>query len=145
MPLDLSGLSVLSVEDDADIQNLIAHYLTLAGIRCDCAKNGIEGVEKALGGNFDLILMDVQMPLLDGIASTRKLREAGCRVPIVSLTARVMREETQAVLDAGASACLTKPFSFDQLIGVIRLHCGRTKHGVLPRPVESPESAPWSL
>ncbi|MCB0419265.1 MAG: response regulator, partial [Bdellovibrionales bacterium] len=131
LPEDLRGLTVLSVEDDGDIQNLISHYLGLAGIKCECAKNGIEGVEKALRGDFDLILMDVQMPLLDGNESIRKLRQVGCNTPIVSLTARVMRGETQTVLDAGASACLAKPFTFDQLTGIIRQYCRR------PKPVPS--------
>ncbi|MEZ4749530.1 MAG: response regulator [Bdellovibrionota bacterium] len=145
LPDDLRGLSILSVEDDADIQNLIRHYLNLAGINCACAKNGIEGVEKALRGNFDLILMDVQMPLLDGNESIRKLRQVGCNTPIVSLTARVMRGETQTVLDSGASACLAKPFTFDQLVAIIRQHCRRRPHSASTARVERNDGEPRSL
>ena len=108
MPNSVSG-HVLVVEDSPDNQALIAKYLTRAGATVDVVDNGLMAVQKALTQEYDLILMDVQMPVMDGLTATKKLRSEGYRKPIVNLTANALKEDRDRCLDAGSDDYLTKP------------------------------------
>ena len=88
-----------------------------------------------LQDEFDLVLMDMQMPVLDGIAATRELRERGVETPIVALTANAMRVDRQQCLDAGCNGYLTKPFQTLQLLETIEDVFGTA------RPAAAPDSA----
>lgn len=113
---DLNSLKVLVVDDSMDNLALIRKVLVLAGARVDIASNGKEGIEKALHGNFDLILMDLQMPEMDGYEANRRLREAGYKKPIIALTAHAMKEEKLRTLRNGFDDHLTKPIDQGALI-----------------------------
>ncbi|NHZ39112.1 ATP-binding protein [Massilia aquatica] len=106
---------VLLAEDGPDNRALIGAYLTRLGVHCEMAENGARAVEMALAGNFDLILMDIQMPLMDGVAATELLRAAGVRLPVVALTANIMTEDVARYLAAGCSHCVGKPIDFTAL------------------------------
>ncbi len=82
---------VLLVEDGGSNQQLISLVLREAGAEVSCAANGEEGVRCAISAQFDLILMDMQMPVMDGYSATARLRELDCRLPIIALTAHAMR------------------------------------------------------
>jgi signal transduction histidine kinase/ActR/RegA family two-component response regulator len=113
---------VLLVEDGPDNRRLISAILEKAGARVSCAENGLEGAEAALAGDgrtFDVVLMDMQMPVLDGYAATRRMRAAGYRRPIVALTAHAMADDRQKCLDAGCDDFLTKPLDRQRLLRVI--------------------------
>ncbi len=123
---------VLLVEDSSDNQRLIARILTQAGADVTVAHNGREALERAAadcperdGGQsgptepFDVILMDVQMPLLDGCQATRRLRQDGYTGPIVALTAHAMEEDRQRCLDAGCDDYLAKPIDREKLLAVV--------------------------
>ncbi|MGE0528494.1 MAG: response regulator, partial [Bdellovibrionales bacterium] len=97
-PSDLSNLSILLVEDSIDNQFLIRHFLESENIIVDVASNGKEGVEKVLAGSYDLIIMDVQMPVLDGYSATSRLRREGCRTPIIAFTAHAYEAEKNRCL-----------------------------------------------
>ncbi len=112
----LKGLKILLVEDVVDNQALMAHFLNLAGARVDVANNGNEGVAKALAGDFDAILMDIQMPVLDGYEATRQLRHQGYQAPIIALTAHALTEEREKSIEAGCNDHLSKPVEFNVLI-----------------------------
>ena len=106
--------SVLLAEDSPDNQELVAFVLRKSGARVTVVDHGDAAVEVALaalaqGTPFDVILMDMQMPVLDGYAATRELRSRGYRRPIVALTAHAMRDELERSLAAGCDAYLTKP------------------------------------
>lgn len=105
----LQGRKILLVEDSLDNQMLVEMILKKSGIDVTIADNGSEGVKKALAGNFDLILMDIQMPVMDGYAAFEKLREKGVNVPVIALTAHALKDEQLKALEMGFSAYLTKP------------------------------------
>ena len=112
----LQGMKVLLVEDVLDNQALIGHFLSRAGADFDVANNGQKGIEKALSGNYDAVLMDIQMPLLDGYEATRRLRTKGYKTPIIALTAHALHEEREKSIEAGCTDHLSKPVQYNVLI-----------------------------
>ncbi|RSZ57701.1 response regulator [Massilia atriviolacea] len=106
---------VLLAEDGPDNRTLIGAFLGRRGLSCELADNGAQAVERALAVEFDLILMDIQMPVMDGVAATRLLRAAGLTCPIVALTANVMPEDVARYLAAGCSDCLGKPLDMARM------------------------------
>ena len=103
------GGDILLVDDHADNRDLLGHILQQLGVRVFMAENGQQGFERAQGRDFDLILMDMQMPVLDGLNATRLLRMSGFDGPIIALTANTTLEDKQAALEAGCNDFLTKP------------------------------------
>jgi CheY-like chemotaxis protein len=122
---------ILLVEDGPDNQRVIRHVLERAGFEVTTAENGAIGVELALASleedrPFRVILMDVQMPVLDGYEATRRLRESGYSGPIIALTAHALPSERQRCLDAGCDAFATKPIERVVLLETIALHLAKT-------------------
>jgi len=103
--------SVLLVEDNPDNQHLIAMYVGRTGATLDIVENGQEGVDKALTTDYDLVLMDMQMPVLDGLEAIKLLRENGYTKPVISLTANAMLSNREKCLAAGANDYLVKPIN----------------------------------
>jgi len=115
---------ILLVEDAVDNQRLFSIFLKKAGAEVILAGNGREGVnavEAALrdGRPFDLILMDMQMPVMDGLTATNILRERGIDTPIVALTGNVMQEAQDRCYAAGFTDFLTKPIQRDTLLSLV--------------------------
>jgi len=100
---------VLLAEDSSDNQRLISLYLQKLGATVELANNGEEAVDKALAGDHDLILMDMQMPIMNGPQATQRLRRARYQKPIVALTANAMKEDREKCLAAGCDDFLSKP------------------------------------
>ncbi len=115
---DLSGRLLLA-EDGVDNQRLLAAYLKQAGLEVTVVGNGREAVETALAREFDLVLMDIQMPVLDGVEATRLLRAAGYARPIVALTANVMKADVQRYREIGCDDVLAKPVERERFYEVI--------------------------
>lgn len=101
--------NVLLADDDFDNQHLIGFYLEKLGLQFTAVEDGQAALSTALNNDFDLILMDLQMPVMDGIESTIRLRKNGSTVPIVAITANAMQEHRQQCMDAGFTDFLTKP------------------------------------
>ena len=115
---------VLYVDDGADNRRLISFILRKAGLQNELAENGQEAldrVERAEGEGrpFDLILMDLQMPVLDGFEATRRLRARGFDRPIIAVTAHALDEERTRALEAGCDQFVTKPISRRELLAVL--------------------------
>jgi CheY-like chemotaxis protein len=124
---DTRHLSILLVEDSEDSRLLVQTYLKKTPYALDFAENGQEAVEKFKGGKYDIVLMDTQMPVMDGSAATRAIRawetEKGLRpTPIVALTAHALREDAQRSLEDGCDAHLTKPVKKAKLLATIVEH-----------------------
>jgi len=123
---------ILMVEDGPDNQRVIRHVLQRAGYEVTIADNGEIGVQAALdaleaGTPFGVILMDVQMPVLDGYEATRRLRERGYTRPIIALTAHALPSERQRCLDAGCDAFATKPIERVALLETIARHLHKSE------------------
>lgn len=133
----LLGTRILLAEDGRDNQLLIGHHLNTAGTELTIVDNGLLAYERALaakdsGRPFDLILMDMQMPVMDGYTATTKLREEGYTGPIVAITAHAMSGDRDKCLDAGCDDYATKPIKKPTLLGLASKHIGRAQQS--PRP-----------
>lgn len=118
---DLSKMKVLLVEDSPENQFLVQKFLEKVGIVIDIASNGLEGIEFAQNRHYDLILMDIQMPVLDGYDATSRLRASGYTKPIVALTAHALKAERERCLSIGFDDYFTKPIKRQELLkGVAR-------------------------
>lgn len=122
---NLVGRNILLVEDALDNQLLIQKYLQGTGAELDIANNGKEGVKRALSSEYDLVLMDIQMPELDGYEATSKLRHAGFLKPILALTAHALQEEREKCLMVGCDGHLTKPINRQLLLETIASFVGQ--------------------
>lgn len=115
---------VLVAEDAKGNQALIRLLLEKMGLEVEIVENGQEAVERTLQGNFDLIFMDMQMPVMSGYDASRMLRERGCRLPIIALTAHAMKEDEKKCLAAGCSGYLQKPIDREKLKEVLYTYLG---------------------
>ena len=111
--------SVLVVDDGPENRELVRLVLEEYGLTVDEAGNGRSGVEMATCNRYDLILMDIQMPEMDGFTATRILREGGMKTPIVALTANAMKGFEQQCLDGGYSGYFTKPIDIDGFVAAV--------------------------
>jgi PAS domain S-box-containing protein len=105
------GKKILLIEDSEDNQTLIKHYLTAVGLQVDVANNGFDGLEKVDKDHYDLIVLDIQMPGMDGHQVARSLREQGFSRPIVALTAHAFKEDREKAFQNGFNEYLTKPIN----------------------------------
>ena len=117
----MSG-SVLTVDDSASIRVAIRIALSGAGYAVSEAENGADGVKKATAGAFDLIVTDLNMPVMDGLTMIEELRRnpAHAGVPIIFLTTESDADLKQRAKAAGATGWLTKPFDADQLVRIVK-------------------------
>ena len=104
---------ILMVEDDEFISRMINMRLTLRNHQVELACNGLQAVEKASDSNFDLILMDMHMPVMDGHQATQTLREKGYNGLIVAVTASVMSADSEKAIKSGCNDYLSKPIGAD--------------------------------
>lgn len=130
-PRKLYGRKILVAEDSPDSRELIHLYFKSTGAQVISAENGYEAFSQAWSEQPDLILMDVQMPGMDGLETTRRLREEGYARPIVALTAHALQDEVDRSFEAGCNYHLTKPVNKDvllSLVGELLQHAPPTHH-----------------
>ena len=112
-------LRILLAEDNSLNQRVAKTMLEKQGFQVTIANNGKEAVELLTKQNFDLVLMDVQMPEMDGLEATRKIRQLGIKTPIVALTANAFEEDRKRCLEAGMDGYLSKPIKIKELLNII--------------------------
>jgi two-component system cell cycle response regulator DivK len=119
-------MRILYIEDDANNRMLIRRILMAEDIAVDEADNAITGIEMAMQDPPDLILMDISMPGMDGLAATEKIRSLPqiASIPIVALTANVMEGDRERTLDAGCDGYIGKPIDVDTFADQIREFVG---------------------
>jgi DNA-binding response OmpR family regulator len=127
--------AILVIEDHRDIAESILDFLEQRGFSVDCARDGVTGLHLAISNPYDVIVLDVMLPGLDGISVCRKLREQARRTtPVLMLTARDTLDDKIAGLDAGADDYLVKPFEVRELEARVRALL-RRQRGALAREV----------
>ena len=118
---------LLVVDDDTDIRELLEFDLSQSGYDVDTAKDGLEGLQKAISNNYDLVLLDVMMPKMNGVEVLRKLRAEGVKTPVMMLTAKAEKDDRITGFNAGADDYLPKPFEPDELICRVRAMLRRSE------------------
>lgn len=107
---------ILLVEDDESLGPLLLEYLEAKGFEAKLANDGKKGADVFFKGSFDLLLLDVMMPVKDGLTLAKEIRTVDKNVPIIFLTAKSMKEDTIEGFNAGADDYITKPFSMEELL-----------------------------
>jgi heavy metal response regulator len=113
-------MRILVVEDEKKVASFIQRGMEGEGFEVDVAADGESGVEMGAHGSYDLILMDIMLPKMDGLEAIKALREKGVDAPVLCLTARDTVEDIVAGLDSGSDDYLTKPFAFAELLARVR-------------------------
>ncbi|MBN8442165.1 MAG: response regulator [Thauera sp.] len=133
-----AGARILLAEDEPINRSVALGLMRLAGLAVDAAEDGVEAVEKAQHNRYDLILMDVQMPRLNGLDATRAIRSTvGDTLPIVAMTANAYKEDRQRCLDAGMNDHVAKPVRAELLYGMLLKWLSATRAGAGDRSGES--------
>jgi DNA-binding response OmpR family regulator len=125
-------MQILVVEDERRMAELLERTLSEEGHQVVVARDGREGFEAARCAPFDVIVLDMMLPGMDGLAVARRLRERGNQTPVLMLTARDTAADIVNGLDSGADDYLTKPFSLEILLARLR---AVSRRGAIPRPV----------
>ena len=112
---------VLIAEDEDRISSFVDKGLRASGYTTTVSANGLEALTLAESGNFDLVLLDVGLPGIDGFEVLKRLRASNTALPVIMLTARTGVADTVAGLDGGANDYMPKPFKFDELLARVRL------------------------
>lgn len=123
--VNLAGRRILVIDDTIDNQDMICYFLQNAGASTLAVGDGMSGVQAALAADYDVVLMDVQMPVMDGLRATKELREKGFRRPVIALTAHAMKEDRQRCLAAGCDDYLPKPIDWPLLLHTIQSYAHR--------------------
>jgi DNA-binding response OmpR family regulator len=122
-------MRILVVEDEPSIADFVRRGLQAEGYAVDCALDGEDGERRALAGDVDLVVLDVMLPKLDGLAVLDSIRRRKPALPVIMLTARGDVEDKVTALDGGATDYVTKPFSFDELAARVRAHLRTPEQG----------------
>lgn len=131
MDMDANGKKkILVVEDEKNIAQVLAYNIKKEGYDCTCAYDGETGLTEALTGGYDLILLDIMLPRMNGFEVCEKIRLVS-QVPIIFVTAREEEKDKILGLDTGADDYVTKPFSFKELLSRIRANIRRSSGEVV--------------
>lgn len=116
----LNNITVLVAEDNTINQLVVKHTLKKLGAKVEIVSDGTEAVERMKVNNYDLILMDIQMPMMDGYEATRQIRNmSGNRIPIIAMTAFALKGEDEKCYACGMNGYIAKPFTLESLQGTI--------------------------
>jgi DNA-binding response OmpR family regulator len=120
-------MKTLVIEDEAKVASFIKTGLEEEGYQVDTAQDGKTGLDLLKGSNYDIVLLDLMIPEVDGLEVLKQLRSWGMNTPVLIITAKTAKEDVVKGLDTGSDDYLTKPFSFDELLARIRALLRRSK------------------
>ncbi|GAB4138971.1 MAG: response regulator transcription factor [Planctomycetota bacterium] len=123
----MSQTKILVIEDEPDLREGLQHNLEMEGYSVDTAADGSEGLEKALNGNPDLVLLDLMLPAMPGLDVLKRLRKDGRPTPVIIVSAKGLDREKVAGLELGADDYIAKPFGLSELSARIRAVLRRTR------------------
>ena len=126
--------NILLAEDDPNLGSLLKDYLDAKGFSTSLATNGKEGYQHFSKEKYDMCILDVMMPVMDGFTLAKEIRKSDKDIPIVFLTAKSMKEDTIEGFHAGADDYITKPFSMEELLLRMQAILRRTKDGANSKP-----------
>ena len=136
---------ILAVDDEAGIRDLITDVLSLAGFEVQTAADGLVALDLIRKQNFDLVILDVNLPKIDGFTLLEKIREKDIQIPIIMLTARTEKDDVTHGLRTGADDYVRKPFSVEELVlrikGLLRRAGGVEQKKLMCGPIELDESS----
>ncbi|UHA72448.1 response regulator transcription factor [Paenibacillus sp. 481] len=132
----MSEIKVLVIEDEPTLARLLSYNLTLEGYETTVVDHGSQGLHTALHHHFDLIILDIMLPGMNGFEVLTKLRQAGGKTPVIILTARNAEEEVVQGLKCGADDYITKPFGVAELLARASAVLRRTSNDGLPLGLE---------
>jgi DNA-binding response OmpR family regulator len=112
-------IKILLVEDDANLGSITSQYLMAKGFKCHWEENGELGYQSFVKNEYDLVILDVMMPVKDGFSTAKDIRGIDKNIPIIFLTAKSMKEDTLKGFEIGADDYITKPFNMDELVARI--------------------------
>jgi len=122
--IDITGKKVLVIEDKKIVQMYTQKLLTTWKVDCEAASDGREGIESILNEDYDIILLDLVMPDMDGFETIRIIREElKCNVPVVAITGTIAKDIEERIKDSGMNGVLFKPFGPGHLKKVVQLFC----------------------
>jgi two-component system response regulator CpxR len=137
--------SLLMIDDDTELCGMLGTYLTGYGLRLSVHHDALSGLRAAVEGAFDLVILDVMLPVFDGLSLLRRLRESS-RIGVILLTARANEQDRIHGFDAGADDYVTKPFNPRELLGriqaILRRSSGKIGNAIAGEPQEA---ASWGL
>ncbi len=111
---------ILAVDDSQTMRDVVKETLESAGYQVTVAENGLDGLEKFKHGNFDLVIADINMPVMDGITMIKEIRKINTEVPIITLTTESEESKKQEGRNAGADGWIVKPFRPAQFLDIIK-------------------------
>ena len=117
-------MKTILIAEDNDSNYILMTYILKKYYQFERAKNGQEAVEMAEKGGYDIVLMDIKMPIMDGLEATRKIREKHADLPIIALTANAFDSDRQLALEAGCNDFISKPVSSDLCLQTIKKFVG---------------------
>jgi two-component system OmpR family response regulator len=112
-------IKILLVEDDANLGSITSQYLMAKGFNCHWEENGELGYQSFVKNEYDLVILDVMMPVKDGFSTAKDIRGIDKNIPIIFLTAKSMKEDTLKGFEIGGDDYITKPFNMDELVARI--------------------------
>ena len=118
-------MKTILVAEDNDSNYILMTYILKRDYQFQRAQNGVEAVELANTGNFDLVLMDIKMPLMDGLEATTKIKETHPDLPIIALTANAFDSDRQLAIKAGCDDFLSKPVNSEKCLSTIAKFIGK--------------------
>jgi DNA-binding response OmpR family regulator len=123
-------MKVLLVEDESKVANFVMRGLEEEGYSVDVAGDGRTGLDLVTARDYDIVLLDLMIPEIDGLEVLKRMRESGIETPVLIITAKSTKEDVIKGLDTGSDDYLTKPFSFEELLARIRALLRRSRKAV---------------